>query len=299
MTDEQTIPPPPPPRIAPRIWSALTVAVLGVLAAVIVGGIVQVIALISMGAFRPGEKSFDLMGVLERLVDQPWGPAALILPAQLTMLLVALAAALLSPHRLAPRLGYTRSFLPWSTFPLLLGGTYFAAGLGGLLAQSIFDDPGTSMRMIIGMLQKASGTGLAILAILLCVFPPLAEETLFRGYLQRRLLQRWHPAGAIAVSSVFFVASHFDPVHVLSVIPLGVWLGVVAWRCDSIWPSMLCHAAQNAFAMWYTRHSDPFDKAISTESLIALIFAGLLTVGAIVVMRRHPLPSRCEDGGPV
>ena len=198
MIDEPTITSPAPP--APRIWSALSVAVLGVLAAVIVGGIVQVIGLFAVGAFRPGQKSIDLMGAIQQLTEQPWGPTVLILPAQLTMFAVALVAALLSPRRLAPRLGYTRSALPWGTLPLLLGGTYFAAGLGGLLMQSLFQDPGASMRLIIGLMQKASGTGLASLALLLCVLPPLAEETLFRGYVQRRLLQRWHPAVAIAAS---------------------------------------------------------------------------------------------------
>lgn len=296
MIDEPTVTSQPPP--APRIWSALSVAVLSVLAAVIVGGIVQVVGLFAVGAFRPGQKSFDIMGAIQQLTEQPWGPAVLILPAQLTMFAVALVAALLSPHRLAPRLGYTRSALPWTTLPLLLGGTYFAAGLGGLLMQSLFHDPGTSMRMIIGLMQKASGAGLASLALLLCVLPPLAEETLFRGYVQRRLLQRWHPAAAIAASSLFFVAAHFDPVHVLAVLPLGVWLGVVAWRCDSLWPAMLCHAAQNSFALWFTRHADPFDKTLSARSLVALVVAGLLTVGAVVMMRRHPLPAKCGDGTP-
>lgn len=292
MNDE----PPLPASIRPRIWPALTVATLALLGSGIIAAIVQIVAMVATGLLGRGENQFDYMAGLQRLMEQPWGPAVLILPGQLTMLVAALAGALLSPHRLAPRLGFTRSVLPWRALPLLLGGTFFAAGLGGLLVQSLFDDPGPAMRMLYTMMQKASGTGLVCLALLLCVLPPLAEESLFRGYLQRRLLQRWPPAVAIAASSIFFVAAHFDPVHVLAVVPLAVWLGIVAWRCDSIWPSMLCHAAQNSFAVWTTRQGDPFEREVTTAQFVALAIAGALTIGAVIVMRRHPVSdrNRCE-----
>jgi membrane protease YdiL (CAAX protease family) len=38
-----------------------------------------------------------------------------------------------------------------------------------------------------------------LLSIILSVIPALVEESLFRGYLQRRFLQRWSPAVAISL----------------------------------------------------------------------------------------------------
>lgn len=214
----------------------------------------------------------------------------MILPGQFAMLGAALLAARLSPERLAPRLRLVPSILPWRAFPLLLAGTYFCAGVGVLITQQIFDDPGTSLRLITGMFQRASGPGLAAVVFMICILPPLAEETLFRGYLQGRLLRRWPPVAAIATSSVFFLVAHFDPAHVLAVTPLGIWFGVVAWRCDSIWPSMLCHAAQNTTGLLLTRSGDPFSKVVTPAELIVMGVAGVLTVGAVLVMRKYPVP---------
>jgi membrane protease YdiL (CAAX protease family) len=266
------------------------VGVLSLLAMVIVSGIVQGVALVVTGAFKPGQESFDEMDALRQMLELPWGPTALILPGQLAMLGIPLLAALFSPERLAPRLRLGPSALPWRVLPLLLAGTVFSAGIGGLASQYIFDDPGPSLRLIADMSQKASGLGLVGVALMICLLPPLAEETLFRGYLQGRLLRRWPAAAAIAVSSVFFVAAHFDPVHMLAVTPLGIWFGVVAWRCGSIWPSMLCHAAQNTTALVLMRTGDPFSKVVSPGEWIAIGVAGVLTVGAVLVMRKYPVP---------
>jgi membrane protease YdiL (CAAX protease family) len=279
------------PEPPPRLWTALVGTVLALLASVGSSAIVLVIALLPMGVFEAG-RVLDMNGIIEALLNRPWGSTVLVLPGQLTLLGVAVAATLLARRRLAPRLGYTRSLLPWRALPLLIGGTFFCGWLGGSVAEWLFPEPSAGMQMILTMMQKPSGAGLAALAIMICVLPPLCEEALFRGYLQRRLLQRWPPAAAIAVSSVFFVAAHFDPEHVLAVIPLGVWLGVVAWRCDSLFPAMLCHCAQNSLALIGTRLGDPSAKGTSAPQLIVGAVAGVLFVGAVLVMRRHPVPGR-------
>jgi membrane protease YdiL (CAAX protease family) len=292
MLDAPPLPSPP----KPRLWSALTVTVLALGAAVVIASIVLLVAMFALDAFHAG-RAVDILGVTQRILDRPWGSAVLILPGQVTMFAVALVAAILSPIGLRKRLGYTRSLLPWRTFPLLLAGTLFAGMLGGWLIEHLFQDRGASLEMMQNMMQKPSGVALASLAFMICVLPPLSEEALFRGYLQRRLLQRWHPVAAIAVSSAFFVVSHFDPVHVLAVLPLGIWLGVVAWRCDSLWPSMLCHCAQNSLALVGSRFIDPADaasaqKGFDAPQIIVFVIAGALTVWAVILMRRHPVPGR-------
>jgi membrane protease YdiL (CAAX protease family) len=81
--------------------------------------------------------------------------------------------------------------------------------------------------------------------LFIAVLPGVIEELLFRGYVQRRLLERWHPATAILVSSTLFALVHLQPHHVVFAFPLGVWFGVIAWRTGSVYPSMLCHAFVN------------------------------------------------------
>jgi membrane protease YdiL (CAAX protease family) len=285
----------PPPVPKPRIWPALVVTTLALLASVGCAVIVFVFALIALGGFKPGQV-MDVQGVIARLLEVPWGSAVLVLPGQLTMLATVIAATLLSRRKLAPRLGYTRSLLPWRAFPLLLAGTLFSGGLGGMIAEWLFPEPSPGIQFIQNMMLKPSGAGLVSLAFMVCVLPPLCEEALFRGYLQRRLLQRWHPAAAIALSSAFFVLAHFDPEHVLGVIPLGIWLGVVAWRCDSLFPAMLCHCAQNSLALLATRLAGGSYKETSPAQIVVVAIAGVLSVGAVMVMRRYPVPGRALAG---
>lgn len=315
MTDDASaLPPPLPPTLPeprepsasapsqperPRVWSALVVGAITIPVALIVSGIVQAFALVALGAFRKGVKPQHIMAVLERIIDQPWGPAALILPGQLTMLAAVLGAALLSPRKLAPRLGFVRSALPLWSLPLLVGGALFAGQIGGIVVQWLFPDPGPNLRLLLHMMQKPQGWGVVGLVLMICVLPGLVEESLFRGYIQRRLLERWHPAWAIAASSVFFTAAHFDPVHVLAVVPLAVWLGVVAWRCGSVWPGMLCHAVQNAFAVWSARHGDALEMTIEPRDLVLLAITAVLAVAALMVMRQHPARSGSTSQQPV
>src|SRR5262249_52441113 len=84
------------------------------------------------------------------------------------------------------------------------------------------------------------------LVLFFSVVPPFMEELLFRGFLQRRLLQRWHPAVAILVTSALFAIYHGNLPQMIVGFTMGIWLGVIAWRTGSIWPTMICHGFWNA-----------------------------------------------------
>jgi hypothetical protein len=75
-------------------------------------------------------------------------------------------------------------------------------------------------------------------------------------------------------------------------VPVGLWLGVIAWRCGSVWPGMICHASMNAVSFAMMRlGADPDDRSISPRIWVTLaVGAGALGL-AIVLMRRYP-PAR-------
>ncbi|MEW5737799.1 MAG: type II CAAX endopeptidase family protein [Myxococcota bacterium] len=77
------------------------------------------------------------------------------------------------------------------------------------------------------------------------VAAPVCEEFLFRGVLQRGLMERLQPSTAIVVTSLVFAAFHFDPVGFLARFEMGVLFGLLAWRSGSLWPSVAAHAANN------------------------------------------------------
>jgi len=63
-----------------------------------------------------------------------------------------------------------------------------------------------------------------------------------------------------------------DPIHMLGVVPLGLWLGAVAWRADSVWPAMICHSANNAVAVVGTKYGQmpTLDFALDPMTMVAL-----------------------------
>jgi membrane protease YdiL (CAAX protease family) len=82
--------------------------------------------------------------------------------------------------------------------------------------------------------------GLA-LVVFIAIAPGFVEELFFRGYMQRRLLDRWSPAVVVPLVAVLFSAFHGTPAWALAVLPLALWFGILAWRTGSLWPSIACH----------------------------------------------------------
>ena len=83
----------------------------------------------------------------------------------------------------------------------------------------------------------------------MAVLAPIVEETVFRGLLYGWVAGRWGTIAAWIVSSVLFAAAHYEPAHVILVLPLGLWFGWLRRRTDSLWPSLVAHMVNNGFAV--------------------------------------------------
>ena len=94
-------------------------------------------------------------------------------------------------------------------------------------------------------------TALLFLGVI-AVGPALGEEILFRGYVQRRWQMCWPLPAAVLLTSLFFAVFHLNIGQFVLAFPLGIWLGLIAWRCDSIWPAALGHALANG--LWNLWH---------------------------------------------
>jgi membrane protease YdiL (CAAX protease family) len=244
----------PTPLLPPRVWLAILVPVLAIVAAAMAAGVVLVAAAVlerGPGGLRDQDALIQWIGAF---AATPLGFTVVVLPGQLTFLAVAIGAAALSPEPLVTRLRMNRPSVPWWAVLLLLPTTLFAGAVGDLLMTLLFGDDALSdnLKMLDDVFRNAAGGFLVLVTAMISLLPGFSEEMLFRGYCQGRLLRRWHPAAAVATSGVLFAAAHMDPVHVVGVLPLGIWLGVIAWLTGSIWPSVICHAANNAFAVLIT-----------------------------------------------
>ena len=86
-------------------------------------------------------------------------------------------------------------------------------------------------------------------ALALAVWTPIAEETFFRGFVQRGLTNRWRLLPALVVSAAVFAALHLAPALLLPVFVTGLLLGFLYHRTGSLWPCIAVHAAQNLVAV--------------------------------------------------
>ncbi len=161
-------------------------------------------------------------------------------------------------------------------------GTPIIGALSSHLLSLMADEMSDQLKLVEAMMRTHARDFPLGLIVIVAVVPGMVEELLFRGYLQSRLLRRWPPLLAVGVSTLVFSAAHFDVMHVLGVIPLGVWLGTIAWRAGSVWPAMLCHAVNNAAAVAATTVQesssleltwDPFSMVLLAVGAPAFLFS--------------------------
>lgn len=97
--------------------------------------------------------------------------------------------------------------------------------------------------------DRAHGAGFVVLALLVVLGAPVAEELFFRGLLlraaERRLGTRW----ALAISSVAFAASHFQLVQFPGLALVGLVFGILVVRTGRLGPGIAAHIAFNATAV--------------------------------------------------
>jgi membrane protease YdiL (CAAX protease family) len=248
--------PAPPGR--PRIWPTLLVGFTTLPVSWVVAGVVLGLAALLYYGPAAMQPAAGMPEWIADFVQTRVGLLVVILPGQCVFLAAALGAALLSPEPLRYRLALQRGVASWWQWIVLALATPIV-GLGSSLLLSVLvDEPSEQLRLMSEMMRvHAQGGFLVVLSLLVIVLPGIVEELLFRGYLQSRLLRRWPPLAANGLSTLLFAAAHMDPLHVIGVLPLGIWLGVVAWRTGSVWPAVLCHASNNAAALAGAVYGNP------------------------------------------
>ncbi len=83
-----------------------------------------------------------------------------------------------------------------------------------------------------------------------CLIGPLAEEAIFRGAIERRLLEtKWNPWFAIVITAILFAIAHGNFEQGLTAIIMGCFMGWIYYRTRSIMPCFLVHAVNNTTAV--------------------------------------------------
>ncbi|MBN2847917.1 MAG: CPBP family intramembrane metalloprotease [Coriobacteriia bacterium] len=110
----------------------------------------------------------------------------------------------------------------------------------GLLPHSVTDLPS-----VFG----GGGAGFMLAVLMVVLIGPTVEELVFRGALQEGLAARFGVWPAIVVQAALFAAFHRSWWLLVPTFILGVVLGYLAERRDSLWPPIALHALYNAITV--------------------------------------------------
>jgi len=131
--------------------------------------------------------------------------------------------------------------------------------------------------------QPSLPRALAMFALL----PAICEEILFRGVLARALGRRLPLLAAAMISAAVFSAYHVSLIQALPTLTLGAMLAVIAIRADSIAPTMIAHAINNALAIALSRGDLPeLAGWLGRHPLAALAGCATATAGGLAIAAR-------------
>ncbi len=280
--------------IPPRIWTAL---VLGFLALPL-AGLVQAPLLLPILMDRNWSQDSEAMKAnINADLKNPGILLYALIASQVGFLVIAVLPALLSKEPWKQRLGLRRPEMDAGTWLLAAIGTLLPIELGAvaitlLVKAGWLPDVGDERRGLSEGIAAATGPWLVAIVAAGSILPGIIEELLFRGYVQSRLLKRWPPAAAIGVTTLCFGIAHGDVTYAVFTLPVGVYLGYVAWRANSTIATMPCHALVNATHLSLMGFFQPTDVRSAM-----IVFAGLAAIslpaflGAVARLeRRRPAP---------
>lgn len=160
-------------------------------------------------------------------------------------------------HARLAGIGWRRPEVRWLIAAVPLGLLTYAAELPlGIISQALF--PSTPNNQCTDI-KDAFGSLIAVAIVTTVVVAPIAEETVFRGFvfgwLRTRLTLPW----AVTVSAALFSAAHFaygQPTVFLPIFGTGVLLAVAYQLSRSVWTGVIMHATLNLFATLLVFHSN-------------------------------------------
>ena len=124
--------------------------------------------------------------------------------------------------------------------------------------------------------------------IIVGLLAPFAEELVFRGAVLRSLL-RWNSNQwiGIALSALLFAVIHMNPAQMPHAFLIGLLLGWMYWRTDSIVPGVVYHWVNNTVAyVLYNLYPDPDMTLLDLfgnqqRVMMALVFSLLIFLPAL------------------
>ncbi|MFM1870927.1 MAG: hypothetical protein RL398_349 [Planctomycetota bacterium] len=166
---------------------------------------------------------------------------------------IACAAVVVFARWQSPGDGWGRPRVGWALvryLPFLLGWSALLVGYLALARSMQWAVPPQPALAYLAQADVAR-PGFWLVALGTVVGAPLAEELVFRGFLQSALLRVLPPFAAVGTAAVIFGLCHTLP-YALPVTLLGALFGELARRGGGLWPAIVAHSAHNLTTLLVT-----------------------------------------------
>ena len=225
---------------------AFMIVLLSVISALIIGSLFSALDPTILSGTKPGLSTYIAMFV---------GQSFLIVPV--LFFLIRKNFSIADSLRLNPVSGQVF----FTTIILSIGAMILSDEIN-ILVDMLIPMP-ESFLQVEAMLTPDNPLSLFLLIVTIVILAPIGEELLFRGFLQKYLENAWGDVTrAILFSSLFFAAIHFNPYWMIQIYFLGVLLGFLAWRTQSVFPCIVFHIIINGASLIFTSMGD------SAESIL-------------------------------
>ena len=148
--------------------------------------------------------------------------------------------------------------------------------------KTFFDTLNQLVEKTYGNLLSASNIFELILVLMVvAIVPALAEETMFRGFVQRSFELKLKPYIAIFLTALFFSAYHFNPYGFIPLFILGSFFGFAAYKSKTLIIPMVLHFLNNfsAVVLYYIIGDDELLKSdVSVNSTDLTSYFTMLVV---------------------
>ncbi len=152
--------------------------------------------------------------------------------------------------------------------------------------QSVFPMPDEITKIVEELFSPEGWGEFGIMVLVIAITPAICEETFFRGYVQGTMERVKKSPVPFIVVGIIFGLFHQNPLGLIELSLIGIFLGYLFYRSDSIYPSMAAHFTNNFFVLciyFFSRESQFFEK-IKTGEYITIYWAIAGLILSIVII---------------
>lgn len=133
---------------------------------------------------------------------------------------------------------------------------FFGYAIVLTIATHLFPHLNVNQKQELGFNNVSGSGGLILTFLSLVVFPPIVEETVFRGFVFTGLRNKLKPIAAALITSALFAVAHLEfgsgkPllwIAAIDTFTLSLVLCYLRQTTNSLWPGIFLHALKNGIA---------------------------------------------------